>query len=788
MYNLLHERPLFFAADMQGMVLGCSEDTVVFSLDSRNISDAKGRRYTNIEIVGQDDPRMLRKWRLSRGARLVRLRTTLRSKPLIAALVKTLHVPDPHISLYLPNDNPNPEYDAYLCTLASVVMACPNLEAFTGFTSFYNHTFDRLSHALSTRAKLREHAWVIAENDEVRERSQKQLPPGLLDGHQTFQFMLYHERWNLLETLGLCSPGSLGVIEHQLFVDVLNGLPSLKNLCVSSFDADDFHDRTLLSFPPLTSLRLEECAGITDAGLTRWAASPRAARIERLALVHQNISSLLTLAKVLTSLDRLRKLTIVQTDTALSVPAKLGSVVFQPIMASKSLKFLHWDILCDQRQLPGEANQSIDESSHCFASRLNGDPNLTPNDHLALSISHNGFPALTKLRAPRDASPNGILQSVCRLVLDDPDATSHSLSMSQQITEDPCSNSLQLARLRARAIAGRSSEQRNVAELHSTSILLRANPDNKHEAMPQTESENSLGSLNTIQSFLTDKSTNTDATEPLRLLSPVSPLSEQDLAYMSGGDSDKEVVRRRESGDGSGILASRRDSICQCESNPGSICVCGPQTRPHLDHSGPPTPPPRSHLRTRFGSLNRPPQPPEELSSAASAEPASGARRRSQSSSAAASTIKPKHPMFYLEPDVVGHDENGGLVGWAELLGIREKAKKGCHCTETTHERDAAQGEEGVQDMCTGSWNPWLKDNSTGSGDLVVVDGTPISTSGVASLGQKWKLKSKGKSASSLSFSSDLKAELQQRQYNRRRHVARPKGGRGGCIQLGDFF
>jgi hypothetical protein len=58
---------------------------------------------------------------------------------LLAALVKTLHVPDPNVPLYGPNGEPNAEYDAYICTLASVVMACPNLEAMAGFYSFYNH-------------------------------------------------------------------------------------------------------------------------------------------------------------------------------------------------------------------------------------------------------------------------------------------------------------------------------------------------------------------------------------------------------------------------------------------------------------------------------------------------------------------------------------------------------------------------------------------------------------------------------------------------------------------------
>lgn len=293
---------------------------------------------------------MLRRWRLPRAPRLGQLRATLRRKPLLASLVRTIHQ-QTQISLCIfTYGNPNPEYDAYLCTVASVVMACPNLRALSGFIPFYNNTFDRLTHALASRPKLRQHIWVIAENEDVKLRCQNQLTPGLLDNDQIHQSTLYHERWKSLETHFLCSPGSLGVIEHDLFVDVLHFLPSLQRLGVCSFDAEDFHDGTLLSLPSITALRLEECYGVTDAGLTKWASSPCTAQVESLCLVHQNITSLLTLSKMLVSLDRMIIFSIVQTDVQLSLPIKSGLVVIQPVLASRSLEFLHWEVLCIDRK------------------------------------------------------------------------------------------------------------------------------------------------------------------------------------------------------------------------------------------------------------------------------------------------------------------------------------------------------------------------------------------------------------------------------------------------------
>lgn len=739
---------------------------------------ADSYRYTHIEVVGQDDRRMLQKWRASRAARLIRLRATLRVRPRIAAMVKTLRVTDPHIPLYLPNDDPNPEYDAYLCTLASVIMACPNLEALLGFMPFYNHTFDRLTHALSTRTKLRQHVWIIAENEDVRERSQRQLPPGLLDSQQTFEFMLYHDRWQQLETLMLCSPGGLGVVEHELFVEVLHALPSLKNLCVSSFDVDDFNDRTLLSLPSLMSFRLEECLGVTDSGLTRWVGSPRAAMIERLSLIHQSVTNLLTLSKIFASLDNLTRFTLVQVDVIPEAPDDVSSVFFQPIMASKSLEYMHWDVVCSQERQESVTSEYTNSHQHHRYPEPNTAVSLTPNDHLALSIVHSGFPALTKLRAPRDTSPIGVLQSVCRPCLADLKRDAAQQALGRLSLE----NSLRSARLRAASIAR--------ASITEQSISNRVDQiEDPHGGVPSTDFENRRRS------------------------------------------SEKEILGQDHGGR---EAVSERNGECCCEPIRESACICDDMAhRKTRDTILPPTPPPRSPLRTRFRSLNR--RAPR-ISQRVSSRGSLGDSSRNTSTA----PIHSDRPIFYLEPDLSGHDDNGGLIGWAELLGINEKAKSRGGRRQSTSTRksfqrgvvqevgnDGGEGEgegedeDGGVGMCTGAWTSRVRVHST-TESLDVVGGgggsggnSPVSFSPSASKEwKKWKLGTKGskgtsssqKSRSSLSLSSasnsNSRAELQQRRgIDGTRHVARPqgkktttttttknRGGGGEYVMVDDFF
>lgn len=283
-------------------------------------------------------------------------------------------------------------------------MECPNLELFSGLRLTYSHEFSRVIHALSTRRCLKEHLWLIGENDEVTHRSQVQLPPGLLDQHQTYQFQQYHANWSKLQTLMLHSLGGAGILEHRVFEDIFKMLPDLQHLCISSFDVDDFNDRTLLSLPPLRSLRLEALSGITDQGLSRWAASPRAQKIEKLKFISLAITSLLAISKILASLPHLSRFAISQSEMVPELPTEL--MVFQPILASKSLQYLHWDV----------ASTGTESSRNSRVTSGNFDIQAGPksaNTNLALSIVHGGFPNLHVLRAPRDTDPPGALQSVC---------------------------------------------------------------------------------------------------------------------------------------------------------------------------------------------------------------------------------------------------------------------------------------------------------------------------------------------------------------------------------------
>jgi hypothetical protein len=739
---------------------------------------------------------MLLKWKLSRAARLIRLRSTLRSRPLLAALVKTIHVPDPNIPLYLAGGDPNPEYDAYICTVASVVMTCPNLEALTGFYCFYNHTFDRLTHALSTRKELRQHAWIIAENDDVTKRGQTQLPPGLLDEGQTYQFTLYHERWKKLETLLFCSPGGHGVIEHELFIRILHSLPSLKNLCISSFDTDDFHDMTLLSLPPwVTSLRLEECLGVTDTGLTRWAAKPNAAQIERLSLLHQNVTSLLTISKIFASLDRLVKFTIVQNDTVPSLPQEMRQVLVQPVLASKSVQFIHWDISHPKAGATADPDNSYQESGQ-----------TTPNMHLALSVSHQGFPRLQRLRAPRDTSPLGILQSVCQPLhgsITLPGDASHTYQYRQLRR----SSSLRAARLRARRI-----QAHQTTSIRGSASKADAPSTDKDTLQAQAQKSTSDSSTSTLRSWRTACSNTSKGSSVDKQMTgpgPVSPLTtsqdhfsplapddgivspiagDQGHAYPAGGDSDKQAVTGPQR---SNREERKRYSICRCTPSPtgnrDSLCMFdahgGPQQEEGKDTV---TLPPRSPFRPRQTHVQCPP--------------------RTRFPSLTIRTRERSRPILYLKPDIRGLDRNGGLVGWGELLRISEKARASTSSQqaqgnarrssrsgvdENSDEDEQGDGENAFGSMCVGSSARHIQSQGQ-PGDLSVFKKI-ISASSAASgatSGTQARARSKSKPSSRLSFSLGARTSDKDTMSNgpSRRHVARPKGDRGGCVSLEDFF
>ncbi|KAI9840532.1 MAG: hypothetical protein M1837_001546 [Sclerophora amabilis] len=369
---------------MDPLLASCStcylRDLYSMALTSRSWNRAvRPTMYESIFLVGKDSfTHAKKKFKSQYGARLKLLRRTLRDDTEAARWVRELKVPE------IPNSIPfgSAEYLKCIDVVASVVMCCPNLERLMGFYPSYNHEFDRLSYALSTRSKLKEQVWIISGDQTRHSNQSNSLVQTGLQPEQIETFLHYHANWSRLETLFLHAD-SKGNLDHELFVGVFSQLRSLKHLCVSNFDAADFEDSTLQAMPPLHSLRLEKLRGVTERGILQFASSPSASTLRRLSLIGLEITSLSALAKLFANLINLRRFTLVQ-ESSPELP--FGGLVLQPVIGSPSLEYLHWDVL-----MPGGAN-----------------------DNLASSMLADGFPSLRTLRAPSDF--DGILQSVCKPV------------------------------------------------------------------------------------------------------------------------------------------------------------------------------------------------------------------------------------------------------------------------------------------------------------------------------------------------------------------------------------
>ncbi|EER37205.1 conserved hypothetical protein [Histoplasma capsulatum var. duboisii H88] len=401
---LSHLQCSHLAPHCQGCITCYMRDLYSLALTSRAWEKAvRGKLYNKIYIQGNDSPAQLKKYKWKRGSRLRLLRRSLRERKLLANAVFELRVPDLETAMG-GNGKQSITAQEYRDLVASVVMVCPNLERLVGLSLPYNHEFDRLTHALSTRKKLKEHAWIFAGNPGTGERSKNQSAQ-ILDNEQVFQFLNYHASWSNLDTLMVHSLDSSGVVGHGIFLRILNFLPSLRHLTVCGFQADDFTHRTLLFLPQLISLRLENLPGLTQHGLAHYSTRPEARALKSLTLVELNISSLLIISKILASLRRLERFSIVQTKT---VPILSdGGMIFQPLLASSTLKHLHWDVACS------DTNGSLTDF-HSFPPLSSLSKSNTANSHLAQSILNSGFPCLESLRAPHDVEPLGALQAVCR--------------------------------------------------------------------------------------------------------------------------------------------------------------------------------------------------------------------------------------------------------------------------------------------------------------------------------------------------------------------------------------
>lgn len=343
---------------------------------------AREALYQHIYLVGHEGPNMKKRTKTTYGSRLILLRRTLRANAQIAVIVRSLKPPA------LPPGVGAVEYNDLV---ASVVMACPNLERLVGFYPTYDHSFQRLFQALSTRPKLKEMNWILEPSlaqRQTRPRSAAQNArwgPGELQPRESQLFADFHRDWKQLTTLVVhCQPGAT-LSPGTLLQDTILSLPSLRELYLSRIPQTAFNDRHLTSLPRLQKLSLSHCAGVTTNGLSCMATRPNSTSIKTLTLIHQDVESLPAIARILAYLTSLETFNIVQSYDPVMPPDEL--MILYPYLASQSLRKLHWDI----PYLPTTATAA--------------------DAILARSISAGGFPSLRLLCAPND--PEGIFQSLC---------------------------------------------------------------------------------------------------------------------------------------------------------------------------------------------------------------------------------------------------------------------------------------------------------------------------------------------------------------------------------------
>lgn len=347
---------------------------------------AREALYQDIYLVGSESPNMKKRTKVDHGSRLILLRRTLRANPQIALIVRSLKPPA------TPSTATTLEYNDLV---ASVVMACPNLERLVGFYPAYNHAFQRLFQALSTRPRLKEMTWIIEPPPSFRQGHHRNKSSGAKKGpvqeglkysYGPQGFINFHWNWQRLTTLVIHGKTRAILGPNSVLEGTLRCLPSLQNLILSHLPPTAFNDVNLLSLPALKKLSLSHMPGVTTAGLSSMATRSASASITTLTLIHLNIESLPALARIFSNLTSLETFNIVQAY-APSMPTDEFIWLF-PYLASQTLRKLHWDI----PYLPTRATMA--------------------DQILAKSISANGFPSLRVLRAPND--PEGVFQSLCR--------------------------------------------------------------------------------------------------------------------------------------------------------------------------------------------------------------------------------------------------------------------------------------------------------------------------------------------------------------------------------------
>jgi hypothetical protein len=367
-------------------------------------------RYHQVLLLANEDNTKLPKLKVRGTGRLKLLRRTLRERPALARQVRELHLSD-FWTLY---QTAAIEQEEIVSSIASLVMACPNLERLVGFHIPFAPSFDRLSHALSTRSKLKEKLLFESAADMSDEEDDEIGAYYLAACDPTERFLEINSNHNVLSTLVIHQQDSLRsstTFNFRAIVGTLRQLPNLRQLAVSNLPHSSFTNLTLSSLSPnLKSLRLDNLQGIDDKGLQRFFTSHLVTAIETLVLIDLEISSLVTIAHILSSHSINLKAFTLSQYKAPSPPSKSSL----PDFFCRTLQYIHWEIRSDAGPLPplpfsmelavaeepAFPFKSLEPIS-CLATCL-----------LAQSIKDGAFPCLRRIRVPHD--PQGLIQELCK--------------------------------------------------------------------------------------------------------------------------------------------------------------------------------------------------------------------------------------------------------------------------------------------------------------------------------------------------------------------------------------
>ncbi|KAH6616558.1 hypothetical protein C7974DRAFT_47172 [Boeremia exigua] len=365
--------------------------------------------YGKVYLTRHENHLQSPKVKVDGPSRLQLLRKTLRDRPLLARLVRELHLAELQ-TLY---QQASIEREETVNLVASLVMACPSLERVVGFHIPYTQAFDRLSYALATRSKLRERVWLLSEpeddySDEEDESEVNNFYVAARD--PTEHFLDLHSGHSLLTTLVLHrNPGEFSPsLNFRAIIGTFRQLPMLQHLSISGLSATSFTNLTLNALPSrLRSLRLENLPGINDKGLQKFINSHLSTCIKSLTLINLELSDLVTVTYILSGhLNDLKRFTLAQYRTP-----DLGRRISLPELLSQSLQFLHVEFR--SQSSPAIDPFSTESRKSMQFPFINSEPiSCLATALLATSIRKGAFPALRRVRIPYD--PQGLIQAVCK--------------------------------------------------------------------------------------------------------------------------------------------------------------------------------------------------------------------------------------------------------------------------------------------------------------------------------------------------------------------------------------